>query len=152
MNRITVPSGLSHLQSPSLPTAGPQFLGASPSRPDSSRACVCTSTQRMGRQRGAGPRQRLQAQPRFPLPGNLPQSTAVLCEFMQVITTSHACCPGLLPTASSLARCQHTNAHFSPLTVFDTYFIELFTLCSQHPLAHKTNHVLEACAVVSQWL
>lgn len=70
----------------------------------------------------------------------------------RLVTTSHACCPGLLPTVSSLALCQHTNAHFSPLTMFDTYFIELFTLCSQRPAAHKTNHVLEAYAVIRQWL
>lgn len=127
---------------------GTPFLGAGQSTPDSSRGCLCISTQCMGRQRGSRTQAEDESTAKVPLAAI---SHTVHCCAVSV-TSSHACHPGLLPTASPLALCQLANAHSSPLTVFDTYFIELFTLCSQHPPAHKTNHVLEAYAVIRQWL
>lgn len=119
-NRITMLSCLSCPQTVHCQLLGPHFCVAVKALPDSSRYCLCTSTQWVGKQRWSRTQAVAGSTAKAPLAEQFPTATAPLCELMQVSynfscllprPSAHCLLSGLLPVHKCPFLTSHSVCH-----------------------------------------
>lgn len=150
VTRTIMLSCLSHPQTLHCQLLERHFCVAVKAMPDSSIACAPQLNGWESRG-GAEPQAAAVSIAKAPPAKQFPTVAALLCKWVPVSHNFSSLVSRPSAHCSSLAFRWYTNAHSSTLIVPVTFFTELFTMCLEHPPAHKTDHVLEAYTTVNQW-